>query len=272
MGFRPLVLSAGTVPEASFADRVTAAAQNGYAGIGLRMRDYRRALEESRQDAELRAMLADSDVEVVELEVVWDWAETGERGRRSRDKEAELYRMADAVGGRHLIANSSLGVGRDEAAELLAALADRAADHGLVVAVEFLPWTDIADVSIAYELVRKAARANVGVLVDSWHYFHGAADSRQLRSIPAQAVVAVQLDDAGPREGDWLEDTMRRRRLPGQGVFDLVGFLRLLDGMGVEAPLGVEVLSDAMSALPPAEAARRAAEATRAVLARAGLG
>lgn len=88
---------------------VTAAAQNGYAGIGLRMRDYRRAVEEGRRDADLRAMLADSDVEVVELEVVWDWAETGERGRRYIDKEAEFYRVADAVGGRYLIANSSLG-------------------------------------------------------------------------------------------------------------------------------------------------------------------
>jgi sugar phosphate isomerase/epimerase len=266
-----LVLSAGTLPEASFADRVRAAAANGYAGIGLRLRDYRRAQAEGLRTADARAMLADAGVAVTELEVVWDWAEPGDRGLRSRQKELDVYRMADAVGGRHVIVNSSLGVSRDGAAELLAGLADRAAEHGLVVAVEFLPWTDIGDVTLAHDLVRRAGRRNAGVLVDSWHYFHGAADPDALRAVPASDIVAVQIDDSGPREGDWLEDTMRRRLLPGEGMFDLVGFLRLLDAMGVNAPLGVEILSASLAVLPPVEAAYRAAEATRAVLRRAGL-
>lgn len=59
------------------------------------------------------------------------------------------------------------------------------------------------------------------------------------------------------------------RRLPGEGNFDLVRFLRVLAETGTEAPICVEVISDEQSALAPKEAAVRSAEATRRVLDRA---
>jgi hypothetical protein len=43
----------------------------------------------------------------------------------------------------------------------------------------------------------------------------------------------------------------------------------MIEGMGVTAPVGVEVLSDEMRALPVADFTRRAAEATRSALAAA---
>jgi len=46
----------------------------------------------------------------------------------------------------------------------------------------------------------------------------------------------------------------------------LPAWVRLLDAIGAPAPLGVEVLSDALRALPPDEAARRACRAMRALL------
>ena len=76
----------------------------------------------------------------------------------------------------------------------------------------------------------------------------------------------IQLDDADPPQGDAADDTSHRRRLPGQGEFDLVGLIRLLDGLGVDAPLSVEILNDDFSALEPKEAARQALAATMSVL------
>jgi sugar phosphate isomerase/epimerase len=70
--------------------------------------------------------------------------------------------------------------------------------------------------------------------------------------------------------GDLIEDTTRHRRLPGEGNLDLEGFLRLLDGHRVTAPVTVEILSDEQNARPTDEAARVAMAATRAVMGRAG--
>ena len=57
--------------------------------------------------------------------------------------------------------------------------------------------------------------------------------------------------------------------MPGQGEFDLVGFICTLDGMGVDVPISIEVISLELDKLPPDEAARWMAEGARAVLAQA---
>ena len=50
---------------------------------------------------------------------------------------------------------------------------------------------------------------------------------------------------------------MRYRRLCGEGQFDLSGFVAALGQAGYDGPFGVEILSDALRALPLDEAARR---------------
>jgi sugar phosphate isomerase/epimerase len=266
-----LILSAQTIATDSFEERVRAAAESGCAGIGLRWVDYERAGE---PDAEVRAVLAGHGVAVAEYEVLRHWAYDDERAERGRTTEEQVWRMADAFGGRHVIAIASEFPGPLElVAERLSALADRAAAHGLIAALEFLPWTEIPDAATAWEIVRLADHPQAGVLVDSWHLYRGAADERKVRAIPADRIVAVHIDDAGAEPvGTLLEDTLHRRRVPGEGVFPLVDYVRMLDEIGVSAPFGVEVLSDELHALPAVEAARRAVDATRAVLAAARTG
>ena len=89
--------------------------------------------------------------------------------------------------------------------------------------------------------------------------------------MPGERVIDVQLND-GPltrQDPDYYTDCTSYRVVPGQGEFDLVGFIRTLDGMGVDVPVSIEVISLELDQLPPDEAARRMAEGARAVLAQA---
>lgn len=271
MGPDDLILSVQTIDTDSFEERVRAAAESGCAGIGLRWQAYAAARDAGASDADLRAVLADHGVEVAEYEVLRHWAYDDERAERGRVAEEQVWAMADALGGRHVIVVAShLPDPVDVVAERLAALAERAAAHGLIVALEFLPWTDIADAATAWEIVGRADHAGVGVLVDSWHLYRGAADEEQVRAIPPDRIVAVHIDDADAEPvGTLLEDTLHRRRVPGEGAFPLVDYVRLLDDVGVRVPYGVEVISDELAALPAVEAARRAVDGTRRVLAAA---
>jgi len=60
---------------------------------------------------------------------------------------------------------------------------------------------------------------------------------------------------------------VRGRLLPGEGEFDVAGVIRTLDAIGSRAPIGVEVFSDRLFALPPGQAARECAGAVRALIA-----
>lgn len=258
----------------SFEARVAAAAAAGFAGIGLALEDYLACRARGLSPAMLREIVGDAGIVVAELEFLTDWWRDDALGQQARRMEEHLYEAADLFGARHLNVGSIAKPGALPAqaivAEYFAALCDRAAQHDLLVALEFLPWSDIPDAKTAGAIVHQAGRANGGILIDSWHYFRGAADSAQVRALPADRFVAIQFDDADAvRVGDWLEDTTLRRRLPGEGAFDLLGFVRLLDTHGVHAPISVEIISSEHQARPLAEAAQRAYDTTRAVLTQA---
>jgi sugar phosphate isomerase/epimerase len=261
----------------SFAQRVAAAAAAGFAAIGWTPEDYDACRAAGVTDADMRKILNDHGIGVAELEFVSDWAHGGERGQAARATEDRMYRMAELFSPRHMNVGELHRAAEmepiDAAAERFAALCERADAHGLKVAIEFLPWTGIPDPKTAWEICRRAGAANGGLLADSWHYFHSGADAATLRSVPPSQIVAIQFDDA-PRMAagaDMLHDTLNRCA-PGQGVFDLTGFIRLLDDIGVQAPISVEIISPEQQQRPLTEAARVAHDTSAAVIARARKG
>jgi len=260
-------------PRFSFEERVAAAAEAGFAGIGLLSDDYVALRGAGRTDADLRAVLDDHGVGITEIEFLFDWAYDDERAEQARETEATLFAMADAFSPHHLnvgdINPPGSLPGLDVVAERFATLCDRAAEHGVAVTLEFLPWTGLPDLATGWDVVRAAGRPNGGLVVDVWHYFRGGPDDELLRSIPASHVLCVQLDDADAPVGPPEEDTMTRRRLPGEGSLDVVGLVRILDEIGVDIPYSVEILSTEHQALPVREQARRAYDSTRSVLAAA---
>jgi sugar phosphate isomerase/epimerase len=261
----------------TLAERAAAAAKAGFRGIGLRNDDYSRARAAGVSDGEVRRALADNGIVVAEIEFVSGWSSDHVAVReRARRVEEELYAFADA-----LQAPCNLNVGcsepvgepvpREHMVERFAALCERAAGHGLTVSLEFMPWTGIPDAASAWDIVRLADRPNGGVLVDVWHYFRGAADPSQIRAIPGDRIVGLQINDAlSQLVGTLWDDTLHRRRLPGEGDFDLVSLIRVLDEIGVQAPYAVEVISDDQFAMPLAEAATRSFATTCSVLEKAG--
>jgi sugar phosphate isomerase/epimerase len=283
LGPDDLVLCSGTLPrDVSFHDRVEAAAAAGFAGISLWGRDHQRARHDGLTDSDIRAMLKDNGLTVAELDPAWWWLPGAEEVGRTiplsadteavfRYGEAELFRIADAVRARSLNAVDVFGGDwdLDAAAEAFAALCDRAAEHGLLVHLEALPWSKLPDVATTWEVARRADRPNGGVMVDAWHFVRGGAvaNADALKKVPGDRVFGIQVDD-GPLapEANLVEATLHERRLPGEGEFDLAGLLDILDDIGAVAPLGVEVFSDDLHAQGPHEAAKRAGNATRALL------
>lgn len=271
-----LVLCSGTLaPGTNFRHRVTAAAQAGFAGISLWGRDVQAAGDEGYSDADIRSILDDHGIQVGELDPAWWWTPGAADVHVPpevdpldvfRFGERELLAMADAVGARSLNAVDVLGGAwsLEEAAEAFAGLCARAAEHGLLVHLEWLAWSRIPDLSSALRVVEMADAPNGGINLDAWHFTRTGTTLEDLRRVPGSRVLAVQLDD-GPAapEADLVHATLHHRLLPGRGEFDLRGILAVLRDIGSEAPIGVEVFSDELHALGADRAASEAAAATR---------
>lgn len=268
-----LVLCAGTLRAASFRELCEAGAAGGFDAITLYPQHVRRAHAEGHSDADLRAMLADTGLAVADLDPLLNWLPGENAPPEFTGTEDEFYAIADALGARSL--NVAQGFGRsvdlDRAAEALAGVCDRAREHGLLITLEWLPWSGIPDAATAHEIVRRAGRENATLMFDSWHSFRGPTDDAQILALPGEKIGSVQINDA-PAEpvGDLLTETTTARLLPGEGDIPIVHWLSLLARIGSRAPIGVEVFSAELDALPPKEVGLRCGDAARRVLAELG--
>jgi sugar phosphate isomerase/epimerase len=273
LGPDDLVLHAGTLRKASVAEKCAAAVAGGFAALTLYPEDVKRARAAGLGVADVKRLLSDHGLVLADLDPLLDWlpGEPIPPGFATAS-EAEFYAIAEALGARSL--NVAQGFGRhadlDRTAEALAGVCDRAREHGLLVTLEYLPWSGIPDARAALAIVERTGRANATLMLDTWHTFRSGMDDAALRTLPGARIGSVQLNDA-PAEpaDDLIAETLNARLLPGEGAIPLVRWLRILDAIGSRAPIGVEVFSATLDRLPPVEVGRRCGAAARAVLAAA---
>ncbi len=186
---------------------------------------------------------------------------------------ANLSEYANAMGSRELVAvtmESTLPPMAD-VVTCFRTLCQSAADSGLKVSMEFLPWTGIPDLATAWEIIERADCDNSGIMVDTWHWFRqpGGPNPDLLRQIPAEVLRVVQLCDAAaelPSDMDIATETMTARLLPGDGAVDFAEVLGIIAGSGATPIWFPEVFSSTLAAAGPQAMAPQVLAATRSVL------
>jgi sugar phosphate isomerase/epimerase len=250
-------------------ERVEAAATAGFRGFGLVYADL---VVAERDDgmAGIRSLLDDNGLLHLELELLTDWWADGPRRRRSDEVRRKLLEAAGALGARHVkVAPDVSGEpwDHDRWVAEFAVLAEDARQAGTRVGLEFLPWSNIRTVHDGLRLVRDAGHDAGGLIIDVWHTERAGTPPAELAAVPLRHIVGVELSDADADQvGTLFEDTANRRRLCGEGAFDLQGCIRALRAAGWAGPWGVEILSEAFRRLPVGEAVAAAFATARAQL------
>jgi sugar phosphate isomerase/epimerase len=114
----------------------------------------------------------------------------------------------------------------------------------------------------------KECGPNVGLLLDSWHWHHAGATTDDIIAAGRERIVHVHFNDAPNLPPDQIRDN--QRLLPGEGVINLVGFLRALQQIGYNDALSVEVFGR-LKDKTPEEAARMGLESSMSVFRKAGV-
>ena len=272
-----LVFCAGTVLERSFRDVIDAARAGDFRGVSIFPPQIERSRKAGMSDAELVRYLADHDVEVAEVECVLAWLPPEMVPEEARGLLAEapevFLDLAELLGARTVLATDGFGaIGeRSEVVDAFRRFCDLAGARGLQVKWEFLPWSITPDAATAMAFLDEVDRPNTGMMIDSWHVYRGTNDLSQIRALPGEQILGVQISDAPaePVLADLPMDSLHHRCLPGEGAVDMLGFIQALDSTGFSGAMGAEVFSDVLNGLPAEEVGRRLGEATRAVIAKA---
>ena len=228
-------------------ERVEAAAAAGFQGVGLLHADLMPALDEYGVRG-LRALLDDNGMVDLELELIVDWWAAGPARAESDRVRHDLFTAAGALGARHVKVAPDVTDGpweRDRWVAEFAGLAAGAAEAGTRVGLEFLPWSNIKTIHDGLDIVRAAGHPAGGLIIDVWHTERAHTPPADLAEVPLEYIVGVELNDADAETvGTLFEDTVHRRRLCGEGTFDLAGIIVALRTAGWHGPWGVEILSD----------------------------
>ncbi len=218
----------------------------------------------------IAAQIAGHGLSVSCIEAIYAWANADSSDAALEHAEPSIQMCAD-YGASTLVAvvlEPELA-DADATVANLAAVADRAGEANVSIAIEFLPWTAIADLATCWDIVQRADRDNAGILVDSWHWHHqpGGPNADLLASIPGEAIKLFQLCDA---EADPTDDMMTaattRRPLPGQGVVNHEELFDVFRQIGADPVVSNEVFNTELLTQGMTEAAQQINDASRATL------
>jgi sugar phosphate isomerase/epimerase len=248
----------------SFPSRVQAAARVGFKGIGSTYSDLIHNIGKYGYSG-IKAILDDNGMKFFEIEALLDWFTDGERRRQSDAVRVQMLRAAEALGAYQIkIAGDINGDWPVAAmAKPYRQLCAEAAAAGTRISLEVLPFTNVKDLSTGLAVVGDRAIDNGGLLLDIWHMNRGGISYEEVAKVPQQFVAAIELND-GPLDvvEPLLEESIDRRKLCGEGGFDVKAFLAAVERTGYRGPMGVEILSHENRARPLDEAARVIFEST----------
>ncbi|QHC97825.1 MULTISPECIES: 3-dehydroshikimate dehydratase QuiC [unclassified Pseudomonas] len=239
----------GTLPE-----KLEAIAAAGFDGVEIFENDL---LYYDGSPREIKQMCADLGIAITLFQPFRDFegcrrdrlARNLERAERKFDLMQELgtdlvlvcsNASADSVGDQQILVDD------------LRLLAEHAGARGLRIGYEALAWgRHVNTYQQVWDIVRQADHPSLGVLLDSFHTLSLKGDPRPIADIPGDKIFFVQMADAPILAMDVLEWSRHFRCFPGQGEFDLPGFLAPIIQSGYTGPLSLEIFNDGFRAAPP---------------------
>ncbi len=247
-------------------ERAEAASRAGYVGMGFVSIDLVAALERHGVSG-VKSILADNGIRYLELEAIVHWLTEGEDRIAADAHRCELLEMAGKLDVWNIKALGDFS-GREWPVDFMidrfrTICADTAAQTNAQVTIEIFPTTNIRELETATAVVDGAAMANGGLLLDIWHMTRGGVAYADFAKTPSHCIKAIELNDATAElVGEMMDDSSNRRRLPGEGEFDVPSFLQHVRDTGYCGPYGVEIASAEHRKLPLVDAAQRSFDAT----------
>ena len=195
----------------------------------------------------------------------------------------DICKFAAAIGAPRLMfrMNSSMDVPKDqwrkvglERAKAMSQVMDR---HNVFMGIEFsgpmhyrkqFQYEFIYRVPETIEFCKEAG-PNWGLALDSWHWHHAGGTTADIIAAGKSRIAIVHLCDARQQKPEEVKDL--ERVMPGEGVIDLVGFLKALKKIGYDGLVSPEPMRRFPASMSPDEVAKACLDSSVAVMKKAGV-
>lgn len=271
-----LALNGATTMRADLATDLQAAKAAGFDYLEIWAAKLRRFLKE-RSPAELKDLFAEAGLSPLSINSIEHitFREPPAYDAIKRECE-ELSRIAAAVGCPCIVVVPGRlpqgGATRENviavSSKVLTELCDISSAHNVALAFEFLGQSDcsVPTLDLAAEIVREVNRKDLGLVIDSFHFYAGNSTFAMIESLDPDMIRIFHINDAEDLPREQLED--RHRLLPGLGILPLDQMLSSFRKIGYDTVASVEIFRPEYWERDPFTIAREARVATERVLAK----
>lgn len=132
------------------------------------------------------------------------------------------------------------------AADNVSAAAEIAADHGLDIYLEPLAWSNINRCRQALEIIERSGRENVGIALDTWHFWTVGDTLEEVAALPKEIIKAVHISDGFDldREHEVPTQDNHRNVVIGGGAIPLQQWVDAVKSTGYDGWWVSEMFSD----------------------------
>lgn len=269
-----LSLNGATTMKADLATDVRAAAAAGFDFVEIwaaKLRDFLK----SHSASDLKKLFDESSVKPLSINSIEHVTlRDAPAYAQIRAECEELTAIAKAIGCPYIVVvpgkfppgglssyeviEKSVGVLRE-----LASIAER---QGVALAFEFLGQKDcsVQTLELADEIVEKVNRRNIGLVIDSFHFYVGGSTIKMIDELDSKRLFIFHINDAENLPRGQLTDA--HRLLPGLGVLPLKEMIQAFRRIGYDGVASVEIFRPEYWERDPFELAREAKAAVEKML------
>jgi 2-keto-myo-inositol isomerase len=266
-----LGFNGATTQTADLATDIRIAGQASYAVIELRDDKLDQFLTKGSLD-DVRRMLREAGVAAWTINAISRVGVDGAAGTECAVARCrQLSRSAQAIECPWVLVVPGPTEGRTDAQVMsdtvatLGKMADAAAEFGISVAFEFMgfPWAAVRDVAGAWAVVQETNRPNLGIIVDTAHFYAGGSTLESIKQVDPKRLVVLHINDVEDVPKPDITDG--HRLYPGEGVIPLQDILGAVRATGWDGVLSVELFREEYWRQDPLAVAREAKAKTLAV-------
>lgn len=262
-------INGGEVP---VRQQVQIAAEAGYDGVELWLRDIQRFVADGGRLADLASEIADLGLTVDSAIAFGQWIVDDDRQRAEGLEQCRRdMDVLQQLGGKRIAAPPS-GATREPGLDLRAAgerfrkLIEVGQEFSIEPQLEL--WGFSANLSTLAEVLFVAAAAEhprSGILLDIYHMYKGGSDFADIGMIPGQSMACLHMNDY-PESPGRSDISDQDRVYPGSGVAPLNKILNSLVTGGFRGTLSLELFNREYWQQPPAKVAQDGLESMRWVV------
>ena len=265
-----------TSMKADLATDIACAAEAGFSGVeiwGAKLTEYlKKNSPESLKEIFHKHKVEPLSINSLEQATLSEGAKWQEIQKRM----AELSRLAAVIGAKRVIVvPSPLGPQWQDRTRMLAKtveslkiLSKIAKDEGALGCFEMLGFGDcsVNTLALATDLVKQVDHPNMGLTLDTFHYYVGSSTVDMIAAVPKGKLFMVHINDSQDLPKAQLQDS--NRMFPGEGSIPLDSIFGALKKAGYGGPVSIELFNPQYWTWDSKKIAKRAYETVNEVLCR----